>query len=110
MSRFSGRQARGALREHQKTLAMGAFVRAFNRLNPGDMDFGKWKNRVVREYLGPEPQKHLPQGIILDDLIEELVEMLVEASPEGKLLRQIFTSTDEHPGTGQPIEDAVKTL
>lgn len=111
MSRFHGPQGKGAMREYKKTLAMGAFVRAFNRLNPGDMDFREWVGSITLEYLGPHPERRLPQTVqSLDMLIEDLTEMLVERGPSAKLLREIFTSTDEHPGTGRPIENAVSDL
>lgn len=102
---------RGAMREHKKTLTMGAFVRAFNRLNPGDMDFRTWVDSITEEYLGPNPERHLPQTVqSLDMLIEDLTSMLVERGPEAKLLRQIFADTDEHPGSGRKIENAVSDL
>ena len=111
MSRFKGRQQKGALREHRKTLAMGAFVRAVNRLSPGDMDFQAGVDRATAEYLGPEPERHLPQSVqSLEILVEDLTSMLVERGPEAKLLREIFADTDEHPGSGRKIENAVQDL
>lgn len=102
---------KGALREHKKTLAMGAFVRAFNRLNPGDMTFREWVDKITNEYLGPEPERHLPQSVqSLEILVEDLTSMLVERGPEAKLLREIFADTDEHPGSGRKIENAVQDL
>ncbi|MGH9990080.1 MAG: hypothetical protein ACREAS_06540, partial [Nitrososphaera sp.] len=110
MSRFSGKQYKGALREHKKTLAMGAFVRAFNRLNPGDMDFQTWVDPTKREYLGKHPELKMPQGVSLPALIEELIEMLMAESVSGKLLHSIFADTDEQPRTGRKIENVTETL
>ena len=74
MSRFSGPQGKGAMREHRRTLAMGAFIRQFLKLKTGDKDFHEKTEVLKRRYLGPHT--HLPRDVSYQGLVEELTPML----------------------------------